>query len=147
MAGFRAGTSLHAQLAPRWSVSSGLWLEWKSAGNVDYGSLTKLTHDTVKVPLLVHYQRTDKRLTPYFSAGLLLEKLMYFQHSNPKPSENIVLIDLAIEPQLKYLVGAGARYRFNEHLAGIIQPTFVFGARASEQTYQLSLQTQLVCRF
>lgn len=33
--GIRAGTSLHFRLTPHWSLSSGLWLEWKRAINRD----------------------------------------------------------------------------------------------------------------
>ena len=147
MPGFQAGSSLHFRVAPRWSLSSGLWLEWKSTKQVGTGPFTNLGHHSIKVPLLVHYQRTDKRLTPYFSAGLVWDKYKYSVYANSKPPRSITVFNVATDPQIKYLLGAGGKYQFNEHLAGIIQPTFIYGTRSSERSYQLSLQTQLVFQF
>lgn len=106
-----------------------------------------LTNHQFQVPLLVQYQLTDKRLTPYFSAGLMLEKTKYYVLSQRSPAQSIVLIDAPTDPQLKYLLGAGMRYQFNEQLAGTMQPTFVCGTRSGTHSYQLSLQTQLMFQF
>jgi hypothetical protein len=38
--GVRVGTSLHFQLASRWSVSSGVWLEWVKTRNARTGPLS-----------------------------------------------------------------------------------------------------------
>lgn len=145
--GFRAGTSLHYRLAPRWSVSSGLWMEWNGARNAGIGSHSDLTSHYFKVPLLAHYRLTDKRLAPYFSAGLVWDEFKYSVYSNSKPRESITVFNVATKPQLKYLLGAGGKYQLNEHLAGIVQPTFIYGARSGGRSYQLSLQTQLLFQF
>jgi len=76
-----------------------------------------------------------------------LDKYIYSIYSNYKQTETITLMNFEVAPQLKYLLGAGGKYRFNEHLAAIVQPTFIYGARSGQRNYQMSLQTQLLFQF
>lgn len=146
--GARLGTSLHFRLAPRWSVSSGLGLEWKGHKRATFGNYyTHYTIHSFKVPLLVHYTLSDKRLSPYFSTGLVWDRIQYSVNSNSKHRESITLLNILRESQIKYLLGAGVKYRLNDHLFGVVQPTFIYGARRDARSYQLSLQTQLVFQF
>lgn len=145
--GARLGTSLHVRLAPRWSLSSGLWLEWKGNKRSTIGNYRDFSIHSFKVPLLVHYTLSDKRLSPYFSAGLVWDKFKYSVYSNSKPQESITIFNVVAKPQIKYLLGAGVKYRINEYLAGTLQPTFEYGARSGTRSYQVSLQTQLVFQF
>lgn len=89
--GARLGTSLHYRLASRWSVSSGLWLEWKGNKSSTIGNYHDLSIHSFKVPLLVHYTLSDKQLSPYFSTGLVWDKFKYSVYSNSKPQESITI--------------------------------------------------------
>jgi hypothetical protein len=152
--GFQAGTVLHYHISEQWSVSSGLWLEWTRTPTRPWvvgSGLQSSTGHNFRFPLLLHYQVTARRLAPYLSGGLVLYKEKYeiFKVTYPPdPSAELGFnVNQALRPHL--LLGAGLKYRLNEHLSLITQPVFTYGADnfVGTRTFQYSLQTQLACRF
>ena len=103
-----------------------------------------------QIPLLVNYQTTTKRLSPYFSAGLLLSfRGLSFLPLNGNPEVQVrsggkLLTAIPI-------IGAGISYQLSTHLCLIAQPTFRYSIPDSEviyaHSYQVGLLTQLLYRF
>ncbi len=155
--GYQLGTQLYYHFSDQWSVSSGLWLEWNQIPSKYYdavpGSLAfeRSFHHNFQIPILLNYQTTTKRLAPYFSAGLVLHKAKYsyivIRTTTGEETEHGSNFYSPILPRL--LLGAGIKYRLNEHLSLITQPVIMYEVEKErgKRVFQYSLQTQLVCRF
>jgi hypothetical protein len=138
------GAMLHYQFSDQWSATSGLGIE--SRYSLDGDPNASFQTHYFNIPLLLNYQATQKRLSPYYSAGVQLNKLQYL-YFNYGPQTDIVAATAKPRVRAQYMAGAGLKYQFNEHLALTTQPIFMYGSEDGDRNYQYSLQTQLVCRF
>ena len=146
--GFGIGTNLHFQFSPRWSASSGLWLEWVKSRSTEQSVLNNPHY--FKIPLLVNYQLGQKRLSPYFTTGLVLEKFKYSTvvFLDGAGAGNTTIYNVGERAQLKLLLAAGMKYDLNESLSLVVQPTFISNSlHVLNRGYQLNFQTQVICRF
>lgn len=99
-----------------------------------------------QLPLLINYQSSLSRLSPYFSIGGLVDfpSITVFENGNTGKTPNQ---DTRIYPT----VGAGVIYQVSNKFSLIAQPTFTYflpkGTFIDYLNYQLGLQTQLMYHF
>lgn len=137
------GLTARYHFTPKWDVSAGILLNRNSSQltnpnfpQTDIG----IIRTYLQVPVLANYRMTDRRLSPYFSAGALLGKS---QTSAPVKMNGVI--------------GIGVDYRFNSSLSLLLQPTatYLFNKPISDPLFQISgyssyslgVQTQLIWRF
>ncbi|WP_247235976.1 outer membrane beta-barrel protein [Telluribacter sp. SYSU D00476] len=132
--GLSLGATAHYHFSPVWSLATGLWYQWAYV-NGQTGTnfeLFRIKEQYLEFPLLLNYRPTARKVSPYFSAGMLLSKQPGYYRS------------LVSKVQL----GAGVSYQLNQRLAVVVQPTLVLGSDKYARHYPpkrlLSLQTQLV---
>lgn len=141
----KTGTSIHFRLSPNWSLSSGLWLEWIHSGKSSVD--VKGVGHRLNIPLLVHYQVGTKRLSPYLSAGSAVDRFMYSVVTYNRGTTVTSVFDYRLKLNLRYMMGAGVRYKINDQLSGVVQPMFAYDPRYEGKRYELALQTQLLFHF
>ncbi|MEZ0486080.1 outer membrane beta-barrel protein [Fibrella aquatica] len=139
------GLTARYHVTPKWDVSVGA-LYYRNAARIanwqgPYGEPTPFTSEGWQVPVLVNYRLTDRRLSPYFSAGVVFAKSKTFT---------------ADHLWTEGVVGAGVDYRFNSRLSLLIQPTASYSfykpaVNPASQTlnykaYSVGAQTQLIWR-
>ena len=145
--------------APGWSFSSVIWyqqLTTRQARQTAAGEGTTTVHDrVVRIPLLLNYASSTKRLSPYFSFGLLTDI--------PIPSRVVVTrmgqstqylrLDNSHRPIFHLLVGAGAQYQLNRRYTLMTQPVWTYkfgqlgGANTYDSSFEVSLLTQIAYSF
>lgn len=147
-------------LSPRWSVAAGVW------GVRDVSSTLDLTQNgqTVtinnflgrqvfvdyRVPLLINYQPSRHRLSPYLTAGATanIDGPRYIDLGTGPVR---VRLDKAVT--FTPLLGLGAAYRLSDQFTLIAQPTVQLEFPRGNTDYQryrvyaLSLQTQVLYAF
>jgi hypothetical protein len=145
------------EFVPRWSVATGVWMSYNRTNPpnlppyVPADLLVGQSHQrNVQIPMLVNFQSSTRRLSPYFSAGALLSfrSPTYLNIGNGQ--EIRLIIDkhsVAVVPT----IGVGAIYRMSNHLSLSVQPTFNYylpqGTYSSYFSGRASLQTQLFYTF
>jgi hypothetical protein len=156
--GYTIGLMGRYSFRRKWSVSTGAWMNYNRTDvpsvetNTPGVNLTvgQTRGRNVQVPVLVNFQSSTRRLSPYFSAGALLS----FRSANYLNVGNDQEIriktgkhDVTIVPT----VGVGVIYRMSNHLSLAVQPTFNYylpqGTYSSYFSGQASLQTQLFYTF
>ena len=157
--GYSAGLSILYTYAPGWSVSSGLWYQQLTTRQsrqaaAGEGTVT-LRSRVLRIPLLLNYASSTKRLSPYFSFGALTDV--------PIPSRVIVTrsgqatqnlrLETSTRPIFHLLLGAGAQYRLTGHCLLMAQPVWAYklgqlgGANANDSSFELSILTQIAYTF
>ncbi|MVM35303.1 outer membrane beta-barrel protein [Spirosoma sp. HMF4905] len=157
--GYSVGILARYELSTHFSVSTGIWLNHNHYNQPTISTNPDLTLNPTgvqvvgessttrnyQIPVLVNYQSSTKRLSPYFSAGTYINfpyTKIYAEGTGTLPNQKI-----RIYPTL----GAGIKYQLSNHLSLITQPTFTYlipiRTYNSYQYYQLSLQTQLLYKF
>lgn len=145
------------RFSSHWSVTTGVGMShnWSEVPtiltdpHIDIEATVSRSRN-YQIPVLVNYQTTTKRLSPYFSAGLLLSfRGLSFLPLNGNPEVRVrsggkLLTAMPI-------VGAGISYQLSTHLCLIAQPTFRYSIPDSEviyaHSYQIGLLTQLLYKF
>lgn len=150
--GYSVGLMAHYAFPPRWSLSTGLWLNhtYYKAPVITTNPAVLISSGATRqrnyqIPLLVNYQSATRRLSPYFSAGTLFSfpAITFFSGSdNPGKFGNR---RVRVVPA----VAAGLHYRLNAHLSLSAQPMLSYYLPNSKEityynSYRLSVQTQLV---
>lgn len=147
----------HYALTTNWSVSTGFWYNRSSTdgifpfapGSIPARYITRI----LQIPLLLNYRSSQKRLSPYFSAGALAS---FLQPTIFRPESGSGLDDAKVrfDQSVKYraVLGAGISYQLNPHLSFIAQPLLIWNFKPSSNythfvSYQLNGQTQLVYSF
>lgn len=140
------GLMARYHFTPKWDVSVGA-LYYRNTAQIKNpqapsGESFSFTTEGGQVPILVNYRLTDRRLSPYFSTGVLFAKSKTFTDDN-----------LWTEG----MVGAGVDYRFQSGLSLLLQPTASYSfykpaINSASQTinyrsYSFGAQTQLIWRF
>ncbi|CAN5361484.1 hypothetical protein BH09BAC4_BH09BAC4_09820 [soil metagenome] len=156
--GYSVGLMARYEFSTHFSISTGIRLNHYKANEATITTNPDVTSSSnpqiiveankrrnYQIPLLINYQSSTKRLSPYFSAGVLINfpyVTIYDGGTFTRPNQKI---------ELYPTLGAGILYRFNDHFSLIAQPTFsyILPSRTyiSYQYYQLSLQTQLLSKF
>ena len=157
LSGYTAGVSVLYTYAPGWSVSSGVWFEQltirqdrqPAAGT---GVIT-LHNRVIRLPAYLNYASSDKRLSPYFSLGSLIDLPVTSRMVVQRDGESTQYLRLKtpLKPTFHLAIGAGVRYTFTKQIALITQPTWVYklgqfgGSSTHDSSFELSLLTHVVC--
>lgn len=155
--GYTVGVMGKYEFVPRWSVSTGIWMSYNRTEPPAYQSNTpgdplvgQSRSHHYQVPLLINFQSSARRLSPYFSAGVLLNfrSPTYLNiGNNQELSLRLDRNDITVVPT----VGVGAIYRITNHLSLAVQPTFNYylpqGTYSSYFSGRASLQTQVFYTF
>ncbi|GAB3755674.1 PorT family protein [Spirosoma pomorum] len=158
-AGFLAGVTVHYNWVPAWSVSSGIWYDQHTprqqripmAGE----GMNNMRQRAIRIPLLLNFRSSDKRLSPYFSFGWLVDLPLTARVLVDRPDQGTQRLRLLTDkgPVFHVVAGAGVHYKLTPRYGLIVQPTASynlgsFGGYASHNdSYALGLQTQLVYSF
>ena len=157
--GYLAGPTLEYSYGVGWSASVGIWyqqLTRRQARSVLAGPGTTTLHNrTIRIPLLLNYQLSRQRLSPYFSLGTFLDF--------PLASRVIVTrdglaaqklrLDATPGPVFHVLAGAGGHYQLSNRYALIVQPVAAYnlgrfgGSYSYNASYELSLLTRFMYSF
>ncbi len=160
--GFSAGVTTHYAFSPNWSVSVGL-LYNRFKGNDDYESISGVTstrssatgrYESIQLPVLLNYTVSTRRLSPYLSAGVLVNYNYRDTFSTTVGGsiatiQNNRKIDDPRAVLVQPMIGIGVQYRFTPAISLIVQPTATYevGKPGTYYTtfrnYQVGLQTQL----
>lgn len=140
------GLTVRYQFTPKWDVSLGA-LHYRNTDHMKspqgpYGEPTPFTSKGWQLPILVSYRLTNRRLSPYFSTGVIFTKSNTFT-GRPITTDGVV--------------GVGLNYRIDSGLSLLLQPTasYSFYRPANDAFYQftnynsnsLGVQTQLIWHF
>ncbi len=140
------GLMARYHFTPQWDVSVGAFYYRNTAYSTNptspYGKSIPFTSEGGQLPVLVSYRLTNRRLSPYFSAGAIFAKSETFTEA-PIKTDGVV--------------GVGLNYRFDSGLSLLVQPTasYSFTKPVSDaffqftkySSYSVGLQTQLVWYF
>lgn len=157
--GYSVGVLARYEFSAHFSVSSGIWLNHNHYNQPTINTNPDLTLNpngiqvvggpsntrNYQIPLLVNYQSSTKRLSPYFSAGTYIN--LPYTKIFPEGTTTVPNQKIRLYPT----IGAGIKYQLSNHLSLVTQPTFTYlvpiSTYISYQYYQLSLQTQLLYKF
>lgn len=158
-AGYTAGLTTHYAYAPGWSVAAGVWYNQatlrQARPGAAGGGLTAIRSRTVRIPLLLSYQPSTRRLSPYFSLGLLLDFPMASRVIVTRDGQPTQHLRLSADagPVFQPMLGAGGRYRLARRWALIVQPVWTYnlgrfgGAQTYNSSYEWSILAQLSYSF
>ncbi|MCF0056053.1 outer membrane beta-barrel protein [Dyadobacter sp. CY356] len=131
--------------SPKWSATTGLWY---NKSRLISGNTEARSHN-FSIPLMINFQSSTRKLSPYFSVGSLwnLETTthMYIDDIGP-----VVFKSGDKTFKISPTVGAGVIYNFSKHFTVIAQPTFSYvipPVGFNSRTYQLLFHVQLMYRF
>jgi hypothetical protein len=158
--GYSFGLTGRYAFTTKWSASAGIWATSSIFSTADISfngtqySIDFQNHHpysyAYKIPLLLNYQSSRKRLSPYFSAGASLDfrAKSYVDLGNGQE----VAIKVGKPLVASLLLGAGIIYRLSRQLSLVAQPTIHYTVEPRPtysyyRGYQLSLQTQLMYHF
>jgi hypothetical protein len=150
-------TGLEAQYwyAPGWSLSAGLgysqsFMRQSRLPAAGEGT-TSIRSRALRVPLLLNYQPLTKRLSPYFTLGMLLDFPLASRVIVDRSGLPTQRLRLGTEPGPVFhpMVGAGGRYAFHERWTLVVQPSWAYnlgrfgGAQTYTASHELSIRVQL----
>ncbi|WP_338876415.1 PorT family protein [Spirosoma sp. SC4-14] len=157
--GYSAGVTVYYTYAPGWSVATGLWYQYQVI-KTDRLALagvgqTSLRNRSFRIPILLNYRSSERKISPYYSFGPLIDFPASSRVIAHREGESTQHLRLSSEsgPIFSLLLGAGALYQLNTHVALTAQPTFTYhlgrfgGAHTNFRTYELGLLTQLIYTF
>ncbi|MBE9463483.1 outer membrane beta-barrel protein [Dyadobacter subterraneus] len=151
--GYWVGLNGRYSFSSKWSASTGLWLSesWQNVPQITpaisvYTGRSR-SHN-LAIPAMVNFQTSERRLSPYFSAGAMwnFSTTSRLNISSLETNFTFKSNDSKVTP----MVGAGVIYNFAQHISMIAQPIFQYIIPLSgihSQTYQLNLNVQLMYRF
>ncbi|GAB4018535.1 hypothetical protein GCM10028773_18520 [Spirosoma koreense] len=142
-----------------WSASAGIWATQfiSIKGNItvdgdntviDYSNKHPFEY-AYRIPVLLNYQSSGKRLSPYFSAGASAD---FRAKSYVDVGGTEVAVNIGKAVTVTPMLGVGAIYQLKQHLALVVQPMAQYNMQAHPtytyyHGYQLSLRAQLMYRF
>ncbi|MFD2936360.1 PorT family protein [Spirosoma flavum] len=157
--GYSAGLSLWYTYAPGWSVSSGIWyqqLTTRQARQAVAGEGTiTLRKRVIRIPVLLNYVLSTKRLSPYFSFGVLTDIPIAARVivTRSGQSTQYLRLENSSRPIFHVLVGAGMQYKLNRRYTLMAQPIWTYnlgqlgGTSTYNPSYELSLLAQIAYSF
>lgn len=144
--------------SPEWSASVGVWATHPAISRtniivdgVSSSTTYRYNHpftNLYKVPLLINYRSSPKKLSPYFSAGVSFD-FKGISYVDLNGNGEYIAVKSGEPVVVTPLVGAGLCYQLTDRLSLLAQPTLQYDMQNRSSytyfhTYQLSLQTQLV---
>ncbi|GAB3170058.1 outer membrane beta-barrel protein [Telluribacter humicola] len=136
--GLTIGANINYHFTPVWSLTTGYWYQWgKVKGQYgDFFNFFRSQEEYMNIPLLLNMRPSSRKVSPYFSGGVILSKETGLYKSRMAA---------------KTMLGAGVSYQLSPRLTVIAQPTLVLGSdRHEKEEYpsfpakrQLSFQAQL----
>jgi Outer membrane protein beta-barrel domain len=156
--GYVVGTSIQYNFTPAWSIASGFWLyQTRRTGTFPFtpGNLpSRIISNTFQVPLLLNYRSGTRRLSPYFSVGVVgsSNRSTLFKPVEGTAFSKTRVVFNRKAVTIQALVGAGVAYRITPHVSVTVQPLLIWHFRPSGNydhytAYQVNGQTQLLYTF
>jgi hypothetical protein len=157
--GYSAGATVHYNWVPEWSISGGIWYSQHTTRQermaVAGEGMNNIRQRAIRIPVLLNFRSSNKRLSPYFSFGWLVDIPFTARVVVDRFDQGTQQLRLLTEkgPVFHALAGAGIHYKLTHRYGLIVQPTASynlgsFGGYASHNdSFALSLQTQLVYSF
>lgn len=158
---YMLGLSARCSFSPKWSASTGIWATHSLSGithfdingisaQIPYHYSHPLTN-AYKLPLLVNYQSSAKRLSPYFTLGASLD-FRSVSYVDLEGNGEEVPVKFGKALTIMPLVGIGAIYQLNSHILIVAQPTIQYNVQSHPtysyyHSYQIGLQMQLMHQF
>ena len=159
--GYSLGLLGRYAFTPKWSALMGIWATHAVSGKTDISENGVLFTDTYRynhpftnfyrLPLIINYQSSTRRLSPYFSVGASLD-FRGKTYVDLSGNGELVAVKFGKPVVATSLIGAGAIYKLTHQLSLIAQPTLQYNLQPHSgysyyHSYQLSLQTQLLYQF
>lgn len=142
--GYSLGLNGRYSFTPKWSVSSGFWFNQSRPKDGNY----KGRSNNFAIPLFVNFQSSERKLSPYFSAGALWNFRTTSRVNVPEVGTVIFKSDSRTR-RIAPSVGAGMIYNFDSRLSLVAQPTFTYFIPPADihmREYQIGLQLQAMLR-
>jgi hypothetical protein len=143
--GYWVGLNGRYSFSEKWSASTGFWFGYYT---IKVSDARSRSHQ-FSIPVIAHFQPSERKLSPYFSAGALWNfsttsrlEIPDFGTAVFKSGRNM--------SRISPTVGAGVIYHFAERLALVAQPTFTYAIPPSGidiRAYQLGLNVQVMYKF
>ena len=158
---YSLGVAARYAFSSKWSVGTGIWATHSAVSKSDYlqnGIPFTIRYqynypftNLYKVPLLINYQSSTKRLSPYFSAGVTFD-FRGISYVDVSGNGELLPIKFGKALVVTPLLGAGFIYGLTNHLSLIAQPTVQYSIAphptySYAHSYQISLQNQLMYKF
>ena len=155
--GVQGGVTAQYSFAPGWSVTAGAGYRQFSTQQARLGNdgTTTINSRAIRVPVLLNFQSSKKRLSPYFTVGTLLDFPLSSRvtvRRNDQPVQQLTL-DTERGPVFYLMAGAGGRCRFSDRYALVIQPVLNYkvgrfgDGRSHNPAVEVGVQTQLSYSF
>ena len=155
--GGQVGLAVHYGFAPGWSVSVGGAYRQFSTRQARPGNdgTTIIRSRAVRVPVLLNFQSSANRLSPYFTVGTLLDFPLSSRVAVQRTDQPDQQLSLDVErgPVFYLTAGAGGWYRISDRCALVVQPTLnykigQFGdGRSHNPAIEVGLLTQVTYSF
>lgn len=155
--GVQVGLVAQYGFAPGWSVGAGVGYRQFSTRQTRFSNdgTTVLNSRAVRVPVLLNFQSTTNRLSPYFSAGTLLDFPLSSRVTVRRTDQPVQQLTLGTEggPVVYLTAGAGGRYQLSDHSALVVQPVLThkigrFGAsRSHNPAVEVGVQAEVSYSF
>ncbi len=156
---YATGLTLYYTYAPGWSVATGVWYRAQRVRQprqtIASAGTTTLRERAVRLPVLLNYRSSARRLSPYYSLGVLFDWPLasrVIERRSGQPTQNLRL-NGGGGPVFNVLLGAGGVYQINPRWALLAQPigTYKLGRFGGSQTHspavELGLLAQVVRSF
>ena len=140
--GYWVGLNGRYSISRKWSASTGLWF---SESSLKTSASSSRSHN-FSIPVIINFQSSERKLSPYFSAGALWN-FGTTSHVNIPDLGTVIFKSESNTSRISPLVGAGIIYHFAPHFSLIAQPTFSYAIPPSgfnSHAYQLGLHLQLM---
>lgn len=157
---YSVGLMARYSFSEKWSVSTGLWASHPFAGKarLSYPNYKQITNSEFndpyqvrfKLPLIVNFRTSKKRISPYLSAGTTFDfRPRWYSDINGDGNKELVKLGKAVT--LTPLIGAGIIADLKENLLLVVQPTFQYQILPQKGydyrwAYGTGLQVQLMYR-
>ncbi|MEO6284303.1 MAG: outer membrane beta-barrel protein [Dyadobacter sp.] len=142
--GYWIGLGGRYSFSQKWSASTGLWFR----NSVFKTSTGNSRSYQFSIPFIANFQASERKLSPYFSAGALWNFGTTSRVKIPDVGTVIFKSDRNTA-KISPMVGAGVIYHFAQRLSLITQPTFSYAippSRLDINAYQLGLHVQLMLK-
>ncbi len=129
--GISAGITTSYAFTAKWSLSAGL-LYNRSSGNSSFDNFMNTStlarqNESLQLPLLLNYASSTRRLSPYFSVGLLANYTYRTTNPTTMVSSFHKIDEGTVSTFSLYgMVGMGVSYRVTPKLTLIVQPTAAY---------------------
>lgn len=151
--GLLIGVTGNYAITPKWFISTGISYNWIKYHRV-IPEISRIKTKDLMIPALIHYRPSSKRLSPYLSTGIIMEKIQSKDYSTP-PYIKSDFTKGKFPLTLAIALGAGISYKVTPSLSWIIQPSLYYQVYTAQskvifpdyRSYKVSLQTQLLYHF